>query len=166
VEKLVLVSSAGMGRQVNAAFGVLSVPFLSRLVAGSTSAEGIEKILKMMFYDPAIGTPGMVAATVELAKLPGATEALLSATRAGINICGQRGKYTRRLKELVQMPTPTLVVWGKQDHIIPVAHARVAAAGYLTSGCISSINAAIAPCWSARRSSTSWRWISWRIILI
>jgi pimeloyl-ACP methyl ester carboxylesterase len=128
VGKLVLVNNAGMGRGVNIILRLFSVPFLGKLMMGRPSPESVEKLLKNIYYDPALITPELIKTTFELTALPGTTRALLSATRACINICGQRAKYTKMLlSSLGKITAPTLILWGKQDKIIPVKHAPIAA---------------------------------------
>jgi pimeloyl-ACP methyl ester carboxylesterase len=128
VGKLVLVNNAGMGREVNIIFRMVSVPFFGKLLMGRPSLKSVEKLYKKLVYDPAIITPEMLRVGFELNILPGATSALLSATQAGISIWGQRAKYTKELlSNLDKITTPTLIFWGRQDRIIPVTHAHVAA---------------------------------------
>jgi pimeloyl-ACP methyl ester carboxylesterase len=55
---------------------------------------------------------------------PGAIEAFLATARAGVSIFGQKVDFSARLPEVRQ---PTLVVWGRQDPVIPVAHGIAAA---------------------------------------
>ena len=56
-------------------------------------------------------------------------ESLLSVLRSGINFFGQRTRLTKQLlKDLSKITAPTLIFWGRQDRIIPVKHATVAAA--------------------------------------
>ena len=44
-------------------------------------------------------------------------------------MCGQRARLTGPLiGKLGTITAPTLIVWGKHDRIIPVAHAQIAAA--------------------------------------
>ncbi len=128
VGKLVLVNNAGMGREVNIIFRMVSVPFFGKLLMGRPSLKRVEKLYKKLVYDPAIITPEMLRVGFELNILPGATRALLSATRAGISIWGQRAKYTKELlSNLDKITALTLIFWGRQDRILPVAHAHVAA---------------------------------------
>jgi 4,5:9,10-diseco-3-hydroxy-5,9,17-trioxoandrosta-1(10),2-diene-4-oate hydrolase len=129
VTKLVLVDTAGMGRDVNIILRLFSVPFLGKLLMGRPSLERIKKLLKTIYYDPALITPELVKICYELAILPGASEALLSVTHAGINFWGERAKYTKLiLTNLGKITAPTLVFWGRQDRVRPVAHAQIAAA--------------------------------------
>jgi len=48
--------------------------------------------------------------------------------RAGFSFWGQRPKYWKPiLKALDKIKTPTIIFWGKQDKILPVKHASIAA---------------------------------------
>jgi 4,5:9,10-diseco-3-hydroxy-5,9,17-trioxoandrosta-1(10),2-diene-4-oate hydrolase len=128
VEKLVLVDNAGMGRDVIVDFKVCSLPFLGELLI-KPSLEGTEKLWRKIVYDPALVTPDLVKMCYELGALPNAAKSLLSVLRAGINLCGQRAKLTKPLlKDLANITAPTLILWGKQDRIISVKHAPIAAA--------------------------------------
>ncbi|MHB8105265.1 MAG: alpha/beta fold hydrolase, partial [Dehalococcoidales bacterium] len=128
VEKLVVTDNAGMGRDVIIDFKACSLPFLGEFLI-QPSLKGTEKLWKQIVYDPALVTPELVKMCYELGALPGAAKSLLSALRAGINLGGQRTKLTKALlNDLGKIKSPTLVFWGKQDRIIPVAHAQITAA--------------------------------------
>jgi len=65
----------------------------------------------------------------ELGSLPGATGIFTICPARGIDFFGQRTKLTKLLrKELNKLNVPTLIFWGRQDRIIPVSHAPIAAA--------------------------------------
>jgi 4,5:9,10-diseco-3-hydroxy-5,9,17-trioxoandrosta-1(10),2-diene-4-oate hydrolase len=126
VEKLVLVDNAGMGRDVIVDFRVCSLPWLGELLI-KPSLKGTEKLWKQIVHDQNLVTPELVKMCYGLGSLPGATKTLLSVLRSGINFGGQRGKLTKTLiKDLGTIKAPTLVIWGRDDKIIPAAHAQVA----------------------------------------
>jgi pimeloyl-ACP methyl ester carboxylesterase len=128
VEKLVLVDNAGMGRDVIADFRLCSLPFLGEFLI-KPSLKGTEKLWYKIVHNPALVTPELVKMCYELGSLPGATESLLSALRAGIDFFGQRNKLTKLLlKDLNKLNIPTLIFWGRQDRIIPIKHAPIASA--------------------------------------
>ena len=127
VEKLVLVDNAGMGRSVIADFKLCSLPFVGELLVRPTP-HGTSRLWRKVVYDSSLVTPELVDLSFRLAAQPGAREALLSTMRAGVNLFGQRGKYTRLLLGgLGKITASTLIVWGNADRVIPVAHARIAA---------------------------------------
>ncbi len=128
VEKLVLVSNAGMGRSVTRSLSLPSLPLVGELLV-RPNLKGTARLMREVFFDASLVTPGLVEQAYKMAALPGATRALLSVIRASINLRGQRTTHTKRiLRDLDKITMPTLIFWGKQDRIIPVAHAQIAAA--------------------------------------
>lgn len=117
-----------MGRDVIIDFKVCSLPFFGGMLT-KPSLQGTENLWKKIVYNPALVTPELVKMCYELGSLPGATESLLCVVHASIDIFGQRTKLTKiLLKDLNKINVPTLIFWGRQDRIIPVKHASIAAA--------------------------------------
>jgi pimeloyl-ACP methyl ester carboxylesterase len=128
VEKLVLVNSAGLGPDVSIFYRLSSLPLLGKLMFGKPTPQSVEKLVKGAFYDAALVTPDFVNLYYELSRLPGAQDALFSIARAGVNVWGQHARYWKPIrKELTNIKTPTLIFWGRQDKVIPVKHAQIAA---------------------------------------
>jgi 4,5:9,10-diseco-3-hydroxy-5,9,17-trioxoandrosta-1(10),2-diene-4-oate hydrolase len=126
VEKLVLVDNAGMGKDVILDFKLCSLPLLGELLI-RPSRRTTAGLWKKIVYNSSLVTEKLIKDSYALAALPGASKALLAALRSGINLSGQRSKLTNALIEkLGSIAAPTLIIWGKQDRIIPVAHAQVA----------------------------------------
>ena len=126
VEKLVLVGSAGLGQQVTLLLRVLTLPIIGKLLA-RPSRKGTANFLKECLYDSALVTDELVDFSYSLASLPGAQDALLSTVRTLGNIRGMREDVLRPIVDnLSAIKVPTLIFWGKQDRILPVAHAQVA----------------------------------------
>jgi len=128
VEKLVLADNAGMGRDVIPDYKICSLPVLGELLT-RPSLKSTARLWKEIVYDTALITPALVNLAYGFIRQPGAKKALLAALRTGINLGGQRANLVNLLlNRLNTMTAPTLVVWGRQDRIIPVAHAQVAIA--------------------------------------
>jgi pimeloyl-ACP methyl ester carboxylesterase len=128
IDKIVLVGNAGMGREVMIDLKLVSIPVIGELFAG-VSRKRIAGLWRNIVFDPSLVTDELVEQTFELATLPGACKALLATLRAGISIRGQRGYLVRQLLDNIGgITAPVLVFWGRQDRIIPVSHARIAAA--------------------------------------
>jgi pimeloyl-ACP methyl ester carboxylesterase len=126
VDKLVLADPAGMGREVIGLFKIISIPFVGELLSKSCR-RSVRSLWKKIVYDPALVTDELVEQTYNLAVMEGANKALLATARAGINFRGQRENQRRRaLENIGELKAPTLIFWGKQDKIIPVAHAQAA----------------------------------------
>src|ERR671917_2151477 len=126
---LVLVDSAGLGREVNPAFTSVNIPGLSEAampfwrtpVGAYQRAWGRTALL---FAHPPESVPReWLTEQCRLALLPGYLEAHLSVLRALVDPGGQREVLVDRLASL---KIPTLVVWGTGDRVFPVSHAREA----------------------------------------
>jgi 4,5:9,10-diseco-3-hydroxy-5,9,17-trioxoandrosta-1(10),2-diene-4-oate hydrolase len=128
VAKLVLVDNAGMGNDVIADFKICSLPVLGELLL-RRSRKATVSMWRKIVYDAALITPELIDVANGIIIQPGAKKALLAALRAGIDTGGQRSSLLDPLlSKLGSLKAPTLVVWGKEDKIIPVKHTRIAAA--------------------------------------
>ena len=126
VEKLMLVNSAGLGKEVPLSLRLSSLPIISKWLT-RPSRKGIAGSLKKSVYDPALLTDEWVQLCYRQATLPGAQRALLDMARAIIDLGGMRDDVIRPiLDNLAYITAPTLIIWGQQDRTLPVAHAYVA----------------------------------------
>ncbi|MDD5339084.1 MAG: alpha/beta fold hydrolase [Dehalococcoidales bacterium] len=128
VGKLILLDNAGMGPQVTSFYHLVSIPWLGRLLLSNSTPQNTRIIFESVIYDHSLITSDLINLTCELGRLPGALDATLSIAHAGASIMGQRAKYWKPVrKALGDIKVPTLIVWGKQDKIVPVKHAKIAA---------------------------------------
>ena len=124
-ERLVLVSSGGLGREVHPILRAAALPgaelVLPWLAAGA--ARGIGTMMKAM------GKVGLRASAdlgetwrsfVSLGE-PEARRAFLHTVRGIIDVGGQLVSAADRL--YLAKGVPTLIVWGERDPLIPVRHA-------------------------------------------
>jgi pimeloyl-ACP methyl ester carboxylesterase len=127
VQRLVLVSSGGLGHEVSpmlrtAALPGMSVPLslaahprlLGALWGVGTRLRGAG--VRQGAYVQA------VARALRPLERPQAREAFLQTLRSVIDVRGQRVSATDRLYLLESMPT--MIVWGERDHTIPLEHGR------------------------------------------
>jgi pimeloyl-ACP methyl ester carboxylesterase len=126
VEKLVLVDSHGLGREVPgrvASYIAVRLPLLNRTVwaALRRSRRMVERSLRTVFYDPRIVTGSLVEEVHRLANKPGAGRAWRSWQRNEIRWGGLRTDYVDRLHTL---SVPTLILHGAEDRYVPVSWAR------------------------------------------
>jgi pimeloyl-ACP methyl ester carboxylesterase len=127
VEKLVLVDNAEMGREICTDFKACALPLLNGLYTRKSN-NGLPRLMKPLIHNPLVISEEFYKVSRKYNTADGAVKALLSALTAGINFFGQKSKITRPLLEkLPVVKAPTLVIWGKQDQIIPVSHAQIAA---------------------------------------
>jgi pimeloyl-ACP methyl ester carboxylesterase len=131
-ERLVLVSSGGLGREVD-------------LMLRAATLPGSEVVLPLIAHERLHGVGGALVgllgrlglqAGTDLAEMArgygsladaGARQAFIHSLRAVLDIGGQRVSATDRLYLAALLPS--LIIWGGQDPLIPVEHARVASHG-------------------------------------
>jgi pimeloyl-ACP methyl ester carboxylesterase len=123
---LILVDSSGLGRELHPMIALMSLPWVGELgiaLAKSPFGPGQRAVLRMtqMFarYDRAPTT--WLAEQRRVAMVPGFLDASLAAVRANSRPWGQREVV---LEELHRLTRPTLVLWGGNDAVVPVIHAR------------------------------------------
>lgn len=128
-ERLVLIGSGGLGKEVNPLLRALSLP-------------GTEYVLPVVLapqIHAAVGAVGRILGRFGLRSDPflgevwdawtrltdvKAQRAFIHTIRAVIDIAGQRVSARDRL--YLAHEVPTMIVWGTRDAVIPVEHAQVA----------------------------------------
>lgn len=125
VEKLVLVNSLGLGQEVSWGLRLANLPWADKLYKPTRSSTALT--LKQAVEEQALITNEWIDRFYELLSLPDAPEATIAQIRANIDWLGVRTEvYQPLIARLNSITAPTLVVWGKQDRILPVAHAQIA----------------------------------------
>ena len=124
-ERLVLVSSGGLGAEVSPLLrsaaipgfaGVLALAAHPRVIGGLAHAGA-----RLRERGSRVGVSVQaVARALRPLERPGAREAFLQTLRAVIDVKGQRVSARDRLYLLDSVPT--LVVWGERDNTIPLEH--------------------------------------------
>lgn len=129
VRGLGLVSSAGLGREVNPAIVNVTIPGIGELAAswaespiGAMQRAYIRSPL--LFACPMRAPQEWYAEQIRLAQLPGYLSATVQFLRAQVGPFGQIEVLT---DELSLLDIPTLIVWGEIDLLIPAVHGRGAA---------------------------------------
>jgi pimeloyl-ACP methyl ester carboxylesterase len=128
-DRLVLVSSGGLGEEVHLLLRAAALPgselvlpvLAARRVRGVVAA--LAGLLDRLHLHPGHDLAEIAAGIGSLADSD-ARQAFLHTLRAVIDPTGQRVSATDRLHLAEAMPS--LVMWGERDPIIPVAHARSA----------------------------------------
>ena len=126
VDRLVLIDGFGLGRKMHYLFRLLTVPVIGELLT-RPSRNGIKKSQSMVVYDRSVITDEIIDTSYRLALLPGAQKSLLSMLRKGGSIFGIHPEYVRSITDnLHNVKTPTLIIWGEQDRLLPVEQGYVA----------------------------------------
>lgn len=123
MERLILVDSVGLGREVHDIFRLPTLPLVGGMFF-RPSRKLMREIYEASFYDPEKVTDGMVDFYYKLLEQPGAEQAFTSTLRALGSFGGMRDMIIGTISTgLIRLEIPTLLVWGRQDEIYPVEHA-------------------------------------------
>ena len=128
-ERLVLVSSGGLGAEVSPMLRTAALPPASWLLAAASdhrvlgAVAGLARLLRARGSRRSVYLEQFVRALRPLGQ-PGAREAFVHTLRSVIDVHGQRVSAEDRLYLLEAMPT--LIVWGGRDNTIPIDHGRAA----------------------------------------
>jgi pimeloyl-ACP methyl ester carboxylesterase len=128
-ERLVLVSSGGLGREVSWALRAATLPgaeYVVPLIANSHVRDvevAVARFLRRLGLRP---RPSMVEVARGYATLVDnpARRAFVRTLRSVVELGGQRVHASDRLQ--LAGGLPTLIVWGAMDTVIPLAHAYAA----------------------------------------
>lgn len=113
VRSLVLISSAALGEEINGAY-------IDGFVAAK-DRRALKPVLADLFSDAGLVTRQLVDDMLKYKRLEGVDAALT--TLAGRLF--RDGSQTTVLREVAADPArPVLVIWGEDDRVIPVAHAK------------------------------------------
>ena len=126
VERLVLVDSLGLGKEVPGrviTYAIVRLPLLNRLVwaAMGRSRGMVRWSLRTVFHDPQAVSNSFVDDVFLEAKKPGAGQAWRSWQRSEIGLGGYRTNF---VDELHTLAVPTLILHGEEDRYVPVSWAR------------------------------------------
>jgi pimeloyl-ACP methyl ester carboxylesterase len=128
-ERLVLVSSGGLGPEVSALLRWLSAPGAEYVLAvgcapGLRSAgQTIAGWFERMGFKQAPAAAEVMRSYIALGD-PETRTAFMCTLRSVVDLAGQRASASDRLYLAAEVPT--LIAWGTKDPFIPIAHAHAA----------------------------------------
>src|SRR4051812_33678044 len=130
-ERLVLISSGGLGHEGSPMLRAAALPGVSALLGAAAHKRTLDALWRAGERMQARGSAKgvylqAIARALRPLEQPGAREAFVNTLRSVIDVHGQRVSATDRLYLLEGIPT--LVVWGERDHTIPIEHGRDACA--------------------------------------
>jgi pimeloyl-ACP methyl ester carboxylesterase len=126
VERLVLVASGGLGREVNLVLRSATLPgaeWVLPVIASTwvqARAEAVGRAMSKVGWKPGSDLTAIWQGFTSLADAE-SRRAFLSTTRAVIDPGGQSISAHDYLPDV--LPLPTLIVWGSRDRMIPAWHA-------------------------------------------
>lgn len=138
-ERLVLISSGGLGPEVSPMLRSAALPGASALLSLVANRRLVAALSAGGARLREHGSPmGVYLQALSRAMHPltgpGARHAFLQTLRSVIDGRGQRVAANDRLYLLGHAPTPTLIVWGGCDNTIPLAHGLAAHRALPSSG--------------------------------
>jgi pimeloyl-ACP methyl ester carboxylesterase len=139
VDRLVLVSSGGLGEEVHLLLRAATLPaaeYVLPLLCAQPlrdAGAGVARLLGRAGLRPGSDLEEMARGFASLGDLE-ARQAFVHTVRAIMDIGGQRVSARDRL--YLAASVPTLLIWGEHDRMIPVAHGRAAHEAMPGSRCI------------------------------
>ncbi|MDL2338172.1 MAG: acetoin dehydrogenase dihydrolipoyllysine-residue acetyltransferase subunit [Pseudomonadota bacterium] len=118
VASLSLIASAGFGDEINVGY--------TAGFAAATSRRELKPVLEQLFADPSLVSRQMIDDVLKYKRLDG-VDALLTELNAGLFADGRQTEQPGLKLESTGLPV--LVVWGREDRIVPASHAGNAPAG-------------------------------------
>lgn len=129
IERLVLVNSGGLGRDVHGLLRALAIPGAEFVLAAACAPRvvGAGRSVSGWLHRAGLRTaPGASDAWrgYESLSNPSIRTAFIRTLRSVVDAGGQRVAATDRL--YLASALPTMIVWGERDRFIPIAHGRAA----------------------------------------
>ena len=120
VSSLVLVDSAGLGRELAYFLRLLTLPGVGEVLS-RPSRRKTRWALKQFLYNHSHITDALIDEVYKYRAMPGASKTMLKILRYGADVRGQKDEVIL-LDHLETLKTPTLIMWGAQDRILPASH--------------------------------------------
>ncbi len=133
VGKLALVCPAGLGKEATLILRIATVPLLGEILT-RPGLKGTKRLLKEFVNDPALLTEEFVEFNYRMAARPGAQQAVLKTLRTAGNLFGQsEDTYRPIVNSLGKIKQQVLIIWGRQDRVLPVAHGQATVTRFPTA---------------------------------
>jgi pyruvate dehydrogenase E2 component (dihydrolipoamide acetyltransferase) len=121
VRSLTLIAPAGLGTEINATF-------IEGFVRAARRKDAAE-VLQLLVHDPALVSRTMVEDVLRFKRLDGVADALAAIAQAWFAGGQQQVSVAA---DLARANIPVQLIWGREDRIVPVAHAQAAPAQVVT----------------------------------
>ncbi len=126
VSKLVLVGSAGLGKEVIWTLRLMSLPLVGELFS-YPSRKGVELAFQLAVRNRALITKDFVELYYNLFSQPGFRKFFLRILRLIVNIRGAREEtLVTIMNNLHKITQPVLIIWGDKDRVLPLKHSYLA----------------------------------------
>jgi len=136
VASMVLVGPAGMNGSIAWPLRLMAIPGIGELLTQPDRARTAQAI-RQCVADPQVVEEEDIDRAYEMACLPGARGAFLSLLRTYAGVRGVDQRELRRLQFCMRrIHAPVLLLWGTDDHILPVSAAATALTHFPQTGLI------------------------------
>ena len=126
VSRLVLTGSAGLGRDLGWPLRVAWLPCLGEAILPFMKLRPlVHYSLRRLFSDPSRLPNRMVDVSAYNYKRRSIRSNFLHAIRIGVSLSGQRDSINFR-DQLDKIRVPTLLIWGREDGVMPLEHGKIA----------------------------------------
>jgi len=126
VEKIVLVDPVGLGRGVSPVMRLMTLPVIGNVLT-KPSRKGVVRQMQLCLYDPSQASDDFIDRVAAIGTLPGNQRSFLSLLRETSNMAGvKKGIVAYFSARLKRIKSPILVIWGRQDRILPLADGEAA----------------------------------------
>ena len=126
VEKIVLVDPVGLGRGVSPVMRLMTIPMIGEVLT-KPGRQGVVRQMQLCLYDPSQASDDFIDRAAAIGTIPGNQRSFLSLLRETANIIGVKkgivADFSARIKRI---KSPILVIWGRQDRILPIADGEAA----------------------------------------
>ncbi len=122
VSRVVLVDSAGLGKEVIWTLRLMSLPLVGELFC-RPSRKGVELSFKLTVRNRALITKDFVELYYNLFSRPGFRRFFLRFLRRIVDIRGAREEILAPIvNNLYKITQPVLIIWGEKDRVLPLKH--------------------------------------------
>lgn len=115
LKSLILIDAGAYKEYIPAYLKLLSVPLLNLAVYLVPSRLAVRAILRKAYYDPSKITEEQIAAYKAPIAAPGGKHALRETGKQLVP-----ANFDELIKRYKDIKVPTLIIWGRQDRIIPL----------------------------------------------
>ena len=122
-----LIGSAGFGQKIHAACRLATITWLAEIATTHPNRLLVEHAFKHVVYDSAVITPELVDSMYAIFQLSGVRRSFRRIIKSSLTLRGLKQEHLARIEEaLPSLTMPTLLIWGKQDNVVPAHHSSFA----------------------------------------
>ena len=125
IDRLALVASGGLGREVMLGLRLATVPVCGPLIAPLAMRLGTPVMMRVAKGTFGHNEPEEISRFTRMTRIPGTARAFRRTVRGVINPLGQYMQTWQRIGDVESLP-PVAAFWGEKDPILPLRHGLAA----------------------------------------